>query len=154
LGEEPALFAKLLKPILERFVASFDDPASPGIIKFWSTCAHETGGSGPYYLSGWVTAFCLWDDDGNFLRPEGSPVGPPTLEKFARERAGCELDGVLYHRVDTDNIPSTLVSVPVTLNDNGTMYDTRMVAGLAGVSVTSSGAMLDEGDIPNGDSRI
>jgi hypothetical protein len=145
LGEEPTLFAELLKPVLNRFVASFDDPISSSVVDFWSTCAHETGGSGPFFLSGWITAFCFWDEDGKALYPKDGPVGPPTLESFMGSRAGCKLDGVLYHRVNTDDIPSSLASVPVTLDDNGIIYKTRMVAGLVGMSVTSSGVPLDEG---------
>ena len=139
LGKEPTLFARLLKPVLEHFVASFDEPESDKVKNFWSTCAHESGGSGPLYLSGWVTAFCFWDEDGKPLYPSEGPIGPPTMEGREMARAGCELDGILYHRVDTDKIPPGLVSVPVKVDDNGVLYATRMVAGLAGISATSSG---------------
>ncbi|KAE8167930.1 hypothetical protein BDV40DRAFT_252127 [Aspergillus tamarii] len=137
LGEQPAIFARLLRPVLERFVTSFDDPSSQHIRDFWSKCAHETGGSGPYYLSGWITAFCFWKEDGECLYRDG-PIGPVTLQAFAGDRAGCELDGILYHRVDTDDIPCGFASVPVKVNDNGDEYNTRMVAGLVGIQATSS----------------
>ncbi|KAE8366549.1 hypothetical protein BDV27DRAFT_143537 [Aspergillus caelatus] len=137
LGEQPAIFTRLLRPVLERFVTSFDDPSSQHIRDFWSKCAHETGGSGPYYLSGWITAFCFWDEDGKCLYRDG-PIGPVTLAAFAGNRAGCELDGILYHRVDTSDIPCGFASVPVKVNDNGDEYNTRMVAGLVGIQATSS----------------
>ncbi|KAE8418953.1 hypothetical protein BDV36DRAFT_252703 [Aspergillus pseudocaelatus] len=137
LGEQPARFTRLLRPVLERFVISFDDLSSQHIRDFWSKCTHETGGSGPYYLSGWNTAFCFWDEDGKCLYRDG-PIGPVTLAAFAGNRAGCELDGILYHRVNTSDIPCGFASVPVKVNDNGDEYNTRMVAGLVGIQATSS----------------
>lgn len=56
-GEEPSLFASLLKPVLGSFVASFDHPDSSQTLE----------GSGYDYLSGWITAFCFWDTDGKCL---------------------------------------------------------------------------------------
>ncbi|CAG7930142.1 unnamed protein product [Penicillium olsonii] len=41
LGNEPARFAQLLRPILNHFVASFDSPSSPAVLDFWSKCAHR-----------------------------------------------------------------------------------------------------------------
>ncbi|KAE8130798.1 hypothetical protein BDV38DRAFT_289316 [Aspergillus pseudotamarii] len=61
-----------------------------------------------------------------------------TLEAFAGNRAGCELDGILYHRVDTSDIPCGFASVPVKVNDHGDEYNTRMVADLVGIQANSS----------------
>ncbi|KAE8373506.1 hypothetical protein BDV26DRAFT_271957 [Aspergillus bertholletiae] len=140
-------FARLLRPILERFVASFDDPSSPHIREFWNKCVHETGGSGPYYLSGWITAFCFWDEKGNCLYRNG-PIGPVTLAPFEGRRAGCELDGVLYHRVDTSNIPCGFASVPVKVVDNGDECQTIMIAGLVGIRTISTAPTPDAVDDP------
>lgn len=52
-GDEPTMFYNLLKPVLTRFVKSFDNPDSEEIRDFWQKIAHERhGGSGPSYLSG------------------------------------------------------------------------------------------------------
>lgn len=142
-GSEPALFAQLLRPVLEHFVASFDNPSSPGVLEFWNRCAHKlSGGSGPIYLSGWITAFCFWDEDGKSLCGN-QRVGRVAQEKFAGYRDGCELDGVLFHNVETDDIPLGASSVPVKLNDNGDLYETKMLAGMVGIQATSSGQTLD-----------
>lgn len=126
-GKEPARFASLLEPVLKRFVASFDDPTSPVLREFWNQCAHHVGGgSGPTYLSGWVTAFCFWDEEGTCL---DNP-----------ERDGnAVLDGVEFHIVDTDKIPAGYSSVPVKLDDNGREYDTNMLAGMVGIHAGSEG---------------
>ncbi|KAI9925410.1 hypothetical protein ASPWEDRAFT_41490 [Aspergillus wentii DTO 134E9] len=139
-GKEPTQFASLLRPVLTRFVASFDDPTSQETIDFWSKSVHKSGGSGPHYLSGWITAFCFWNQEGVPLYRE--PTGPVSLEDFKAQSAGCELDGVLFHRVDTDNIPTAFAHVPVNVNDNGREYKTTMLAGLIGIEAKSSGAVL------------
>ncbi len=143
LGTEPSLFTELLRPTLKRFVQSFDTPQKSDIVDFWNRAVHEAGGSGPYYLSGWVTAFCFWNEDGKSLY--GEPERPVTWEPFAGSNAGCELDGVLYHRVDTEDIPCGFASVPVKVDDNGTIYNTKMLAGSVGIQGSSSGQLLDEG---------
>ncbi|KAL0573501.1 hypothetical protein V5O48_008454 [Marasmius crinis-equi] len=147
LGDEPKQFAALLKPILRHFVASFDDPQSESVRTFWERIAHKTGGSGPYYLSGWITAFCFWDQDGKSLYGNG-PEGPVSLKAFEGRRAGCDIDGVLYHRVNTKNIPAGFASVPVTVNDNGRVFETKMVAGLMGIEASSTGDNLAGTDGP------
>ena len=76
-------------------------------------------------------------------------------------RPGCDVDGTLYHRVDTTDIPNGYVSLPVTVDDNGVIYKTRMVAGSVGIQLRSSGLTVDAsqayeygssfGWVPNGD---
>lgn len=130
LGKEPAKFAKLLQPVLKRFVTSFDSPPLRETRDFWGKCVHEIpGGSGPPYLSGWITAFCFWDDKGNPLD--------------AGKRRGCELDGVKFYQIDIADIPAGFASVPVTVDDNGAVYKTNMIAGMVGIGVSSSGKSVD-----------
>jgi len=52
-GEETTRFYTLLKPVVKRFVRSFEDPTSDEVVSFWQRIAHFTeGGSGPSYYSG------------------------------------------------------------------------------------------------------
>ncbi|GJP88467.1 CFEM domain family protein [Aspergillus niger] len=119
LGAEPAQFARLLRPVLHRFIISFDEPTSDSVREFWGLCADRiSGGSGPSYLSGWITAFCYWNEKGQPM-DKGTP--------------GCELDGVQFHRVDFTDIPGAFASVPMKVNDNGTEYETELVAGVVGI---------------------
>ena len=135
LGDEPAKFTDLLRPVLQRFVSSFDSPNSPQILDFWSKCVHQSGGSGPHYLSGWITAFCFWDPDGRSLYGD-EPHRSTNRRFFKNHDVGFELDGMLFHRVDTDDIPAGYASVPVTVDDNGNVLETRMLAGLVGIQAT------------------
>ena len=51
-GEEPKTWYGLLKPVLSRFVTSFDSPDAAETKDFWQKIAHYSGGgSGPTYLS-------------------------------------------------------------------------------------------------------
>lgn len=64
-GEETTRFYTLLKPVVSRFVRSFENSAGEEVVSFWQRIAHFTeGGSGPSYFSGWITAFCFWDARG------------------------------------------------------------------------------------------
>ena len=135
LGLEPSQFCSLLRPVLSRFVNSFDEPASEDTINFWQRIAHyHWGGSGPSYYSGWITAFCFWNKDGKSLHAIDPPDGK-TLR----------LDGVAYHRIESDEVPSGYSSVPVTVDDNGDSFDAMMVAGSVGINCTSSGDELADG---------
>ncbi|PLB36002.1 DUF4419 domain-containing protein [Aspergillus candidus] len=142
LGDEPARFAQLLRPVLNHFVASFDRPDAPDVLTFWSKCAHEESmGSGPDYLTGWITVFCFWDEDGKLLHREN--IHSSSSREFESGETEFGLDDALSRHVDTGDVPSGHASVPVTVDDNGTVYDTVMLAGLVGIEATSSGAMLD-----------
>lgn len=52
-GEETAEWYTLLKPVVSRFVRSFDEPGSEDTLDFWQKIAHYyNNGSGPTYLCG------------------------------------------------------------------------------------------------------
>lgn len=133
-GSEAKQFAHLLVPVLDFFVRTFGEPEAPEVVEFWSKIAHEeTNGSGPTYLSGWLTAFCFWDADGKSMYN-----GDHTIAD-----GGCEIGGAKYSKMDMDNIPAGYASVPVTVDDNGHEIKTRMVAGSVGIAVSTSGDKLD-----------
>ncbi|KAJ7612393.1 hypothetical protein DFH06DRAFT_1371532 [Mycena polygramma] len=69
-GVETIAWYHLLVPVISRFVKAFDDQNGKSNIDFWQNVAHfEPGGSGPSYYSGWITAFCVFDDKGKWLGP-------------------------------------------------------------------------------------
>ncbi|KAL8756547.1 MAG: hypothetical protein Q9184_004461 [Pyrenodesmia sp. 2 TL-2023] len=144
LGPEPEQFAKLLNPVLEYCIRSFDAPDDPAVRSFWTRIAHQNGGSGRHYLSGWITAFCFWDGSGKclFNAPAGA-VNTKDRSKSYATSPGCNIDGILYHRVDTNDIPNGYVSVPVTVDDHGRIYKTRMMAGSVGIQLRRSGLPVD-----------
>jgi hypothetical protein len=132
-GDEPTNLAEQLRPILRKFIAMFDANAKsdPELQAFWGRVAdkHDMG-SGPTWFSGWITAFCMWDEDGKLINR-------------CRDDSGLELDGVRYSQIDIEKIPAGFASVPVKVDDNGTKYNTKMIAGSFGIQATSSGQQTD-----------
>lgn len=133
-GDEPTTFAEQLRPILRNFIATFDAQSKPSaeVNDFWSRIAdRHSGGSGPTWFSGWITAFCMWDEDGKLI----GRIDDKHLV----------LDGVKYNRIDIKDIPKGFASVPVEVDDNGTKYQTKMIAGSLGIQATRSGQKADSG---------
>jgi len=158
-GFEATAWYHLLRPVLSRFVNAFDDPNGKENIDFWGKVAHiHSGGSGPSYLMGWVTAFCVFDADGKWqgphllnLPPSGSPSAEYTKlsgEAFAKDHFAPQrdsrrpsyltLDGVSYPRIETEDIPAGTAEVDVKLDDNGEIFKTLLVAGNMGSAIGSS----------------
>jgi hypothetical protein len=171
-GQEPTTWSNLLKPVLKRFLESIQNPESDEVLDFWQRIVHKYNmGSGPTYLSGWITAFCFWDVEGRLLyRDEGPPserneardlnfhrdIMTSFVPAFPGEKDRQQdwnglsdpyltLDGAFYHRVDIDQIPPGFGSVPVHVDDNGHKYETTMVAGSLGIKGVSSGKPLQNG---------
>ncbi|KAG0288429.1 hypothetical protein BGZ96_007818 [Linnemannia gamsii] len=122
-GEETTQWCDLLKEVLTRFVETFNNPDSEETKDFWGRIAHIRGGSGPSYLSGWITAFCFFSSEGVCLY---------------RKNGGLTLGDVAFHRVETGDIPTGYADVPVLLDDNGRKTKAVMVAGLVGTRVTGN----------------
>ena len=145
-GAEPSQFCKVLRPVISRFVRSFDEPTSEDIISFWQRIAHYSSmGSGPSYYSGWITAFCFWDQGGMCLYKISHFGEPREALSWERDRfPSLKLDGVSYHRIESDKVPPGYSSVPVKVNDNGFEFDSMMVAGSVGINCISSGDEPDK----------
>ncbi|KAH7114140.1 hypothetical protein B0J13DRAFT_460411 [Dactylonectria estremocensis] len=140
-SEELVRFHHLLAPVLGYMARTFDDATDSSIVNFWARMAHESGGSGVHYISGWLTAFCFWDSEGKSLYRE--PQGGVDVHSSNMDLPGCNIDDTLYHRINTDAIPVGWAGAPIEVNDNGTMYKTMMVAGSMGMHISSSREMLD-----------
>ena len=131
-GEEPKAWAAMLRPILTRFVKAFDEPD----IDFWGrVCHYHPQGSGPTYLSGWITAFCVWSSQGKWQGPSLS--GPSrTITLLGGETvSGLVLDEVSYPVIDRGDVPIGFCEVDVKLDDNGVTLPCMMVSGHVAYSV-------------------
>ena len=125
-GEEPKAWAALLRPILTRFVRAFDGEPD---IDFWSqVCDDHSFGSGVSYLSGWITAFCVWSSEGKW---QGPSLSEPKTVRVLRGRPVPEfvLDEVSYPVIGSGDIPVGFCEVDVTLDDNGVTLPCMMVSG-------------------------
>ncbi|KAJ7214617.1 hypothetical protein C8J57DRAFT_1440617 [Mycena rebaudengoi] len=150
-GVEAIAWYHLLHPVISRFVAAFDAPASRENVNFWQRVAHyDTQDSGPSYYSGWISAFAVFSPTGEWLGnwldkdvKSAEAVGSLSAEKFwviyaPYAAKDLVLDGTPYHRVDSINVPPGYAEVDVKLNDNGELFDCMMTAGMIGMKVSSS----------------
>ncbi|KAK0640606.1 hypothetical protein B0T16DRAFT_200449 [Cercophora newfieldiana] len=118
-GEEPAEFCKGLVPVLTGMVRTFEEGEERKEVKrFWETICDYQGGSGMDHYSGWVTAFCFWDDKGK------------RIKRFWENNA-----------VDGKDIPGGFSKVPLKIDDNGEEIDAKMLVGSVAIVCSSSGKM-------------
>ncbi|KAJ7322917.1 hypothetical protein DFH08DRAFT_1029983 [Mycena albidolilacea] len=143
-GVEAIAWYHLLHPVISRFVAAFDAPASRENIDFWQR------DSGPSYYSGWISAFAVFSPTGEWLGnwldkdvKSAEAAGSLSAEQFwvtyaPNAAKDLVLDGTPYHQVDSINVPPGYAEVDVKLNDNGELFDCMMTAGMIGMKVSSS----------------
>ncbi|CAL8089663.1 unnamed protein product [Orchesella dallaii] len=107
----------LLEPVMKQFVNAKRGTVD---LDFWQRiCHYESGGSGPDYLSGWITVFCVFDQDGNLQA---------SLTKWPR--------------IESDDVPTGIVEVNIKINDNGAEYNSVMFAGHVASEVKDDGCTL------------
>jgi hypothetical protein len=107
-GEQPSNYAKRLRPLLSRFVRTFDDPMSTESNDFWSQIVHakvkheSCCGRPPlqYMVSGWILGFFYWEAEGrvNQRFAEG------WADRFSSP-GGLVYDDVHYGQVPLEDIP-------------------------------------------------
>ncbi|KAH7926767.1 hypothetical protein BV22DRAFT_1194100 [Leucogyrophana mollusca] len=159
-GIQTLAWYHLLHPIISQFVTSFDRPDSPENIDFWNKVAHfEGGGSGPTWLSGWITAFCVFNEQGQWqgnrlnedrvrdhepkklLRPADplllTPAQFASVYTIRERNPHLVLDGFPYPMIDSADIPCGYAHLNVKLDDNGELFDTVLVAGTVGSQICS-----------------
>lgn len=104
-----------LRPILAEMLAT--RRGVDNMDSFWERIlTNSGGGSGPRYISGWIRAFCAFTDKGVY---QGNK-----------------------DRINTNDIPIGVLSVPVTVDDNGNEHKCTLVAGQMGADVVLMGAGL------------
>jgi hypothetical protein len=90
-------------------------------------------------LSGWLAAFCYWNERGNHTYQYGNDgTDMPATEEADRRR--LVIDGIVFPVIATRGIPRAMTEVPVKILDFGAgiQYDTTVVAGFVGVESTAS----------------
>ncbi|ORY16581.1 hypothetical protein BCR34DRAFT_597590 [Clohesyomyces aquaticus] len=106
-GDEPVAYGKQLRPILSRFVKTFEEPDSRATREFWNNIVHAESqhlcGAPPYVLSGWLMGFFYWDVTGKVL-PQ-------------RDFGALKLDGVSYVKRGIDALPVGYAQAPFIMLD-------------------------------------
>ncbi|KAM0460012.1 hypothetical protein ACHAO4_002140 [Trichoderma viride] len=117
-------FANMLRPILRHMIHSFTHPTSEEIKAFWNTIVTilPPGSVEFSALSGWITAFCYWNEEGAL-----ASHGP----------SNAMLDGELYPTIPVRRIPAGSASVPVKVTINEEICDCTLIAGSVGIQAFS-----------------
>ncbi|KAI0514651.1 hypothetical protein F5B22DRAFT_226152 [Xylaria bambusicola] len=147
-GEEPQLFRDVLRPVVRGFVETFDNPADERVRDFWSRAIDHQRGSGMNHLSGWITAFLIWDEEGKFrITKRLQDRAKDAAQKAFAPDSSAPLSlhplseiGWAGYRVDLNQVPAGFVSVPVKLKNPETevMVDTQLLAGSVAMEALTS----------------
>ncbi|KAF4430536.1 hypothetical protein F53441_13940 [Fusarium austroafricanum] len=132
-GTELAEFASRLIPIIQRISVSLKRPHSAQASEFWGSMVKKDWGSTSNTITGWLSAFCFWDSNGDATDPDNKAV---------------EVDGVLCWRVKYKRIPLGFASMPIKLIDQGCLSNCTMIGGMTSIWSSkweSSGAEDDPG---------
>lgn len=123
-----------LKPIFVELVRASQGNHSP---EFWSRVyANHSEESGSSFMSGWSTAFCCFTGNGKW---QGDAH---TYKRWNDDLKTFDLHTSVYPVIDTSDIPSGIVSVPVRLvYPDESEHKTRMFAGSFAMNVIGDCAL-------------
>ena len=105
-------WCELLHQLVDKFIEAFDGIEDK---TFWNTIVHESGGSGPSYIGGWISVLNPFDDKMNYI------LGPD-----------------MFTRIEDNNISDTLVNVDFKIDDNGNEFDAKFQGGFYGATIVGN----------------
>lgn len=115
----------MLEPVIDNFIQSVNKNPNK---KWWNKiCSNQGGGSGLSYISGWLSTFCVFSEDGNWL---GDQFKIKVRNKFWNKTFISQ-----WPIIDTNDIPTGYVKIPLKINDNGKDYNSVMTAGHIGCKI-------------------
>jgi hypothetical protein len=141
-GGELADWSKLLTKVVGKMVETFDQPDRQATKDFWMRAVHQAGRDGSLTvetLSGWITAFCRWDEEGRTIRQVDEAASTSYGQQHI-DRKRFVIDDVAFPIISPKDVPRAATEVPITFLDalTGIRYETTAVAGLVGVKPSAS----------------
>ncbi|RQM28653.1 hypothetical protein B5M09_006076 [Aphanomyces astaci] len=139
-----AKWQRMLEPVLDQFVAAANNTPDVG---FWRRICHAVGGgSGPSYLSGWITLFSVFNDQGEWMgdprtesvtmwRTSNVQGGAPAIE------AHVETIGGDFPVVEMADVAPGYLTVDVTVIDHSVRFTTVLFAGHLAYKVEGKNAI-------------
>jgi hypothetical protein len=113
-------WVELLSPVLDNFIKSAE--GNPDL-EWWNKVCHRySGGSGPSFLSGWVTVFNVFSNEGAWLADNRSDSWRGVVNSE-------------YPLVNTNDIAYGFVSFNVVIDDDGREFQAEMYAGCMGADI-------------------
>lgn len=146
-GDEPEEWSKLLTKVIEKMIETYDHPDDETTKDFWMKAVHKTGwegsGQGLESLSGWLTAFCFWNDKGEKIT-QYTDMDIRMYYLFDHEnladRKRLWIDDVQFPIIRAKEVPKAVVEVPIKVVDTmaNMEYETTVIAGSVGMTATAS----------------
>lgn len=116
---------KMLGPILQHFTESVKGKPDIG---WWSRVCNKIGhGSGPRWLSGWITTFCVFNDSGKWIGDDLSKESYGVGITNPNKDCGYSEEG--WPIINCNDIPKGFVQLDLVIDDNGVLYKTELLAG-------------------------
>ena len=128
-GEETRAWGEMLRPIILRFISAFDgEPDEP----FWNQVCHQTTQQcGDEYYTGWITAFCPFDERGKWQ----------LFTPWVPEHIGhLQIDDIVYQALKIENVSWGFAQVDIKIIEQGRPIEATFVAGLMGVKISDGPA--------------
>jgi hypothetical protein len=141
LGNEPRLYSLGLRPILNRFITTFDIPNDPTIRIFWNDMVtislRQRLCETTDIVSGWINAFHLWDATGKPLSPGFTltqTVGNSTVQSGEET---VHLDNLIYPGRKIQDLPTAYSEVASCMGgDHVSELHTKTKVGMLAKSIT------------------
>ncbi|KAF2434088.1 hypothetical protein EJ08DRAFT_23167 [Tothia fuscella] len=132
-GAEPVLYALHLRPILSRFVATFEKPNDKLIRLFWNDMVTATPRQKrcdtTRLVTGWINVFHMWDGAGNLI-----PLAPRTAAETTAE--AVILDSVECPWRHIGDLPTAYSKIPVCVaSDHPPDKDGEVLMGMMAKSI-------------------
>lgn len=137
-GEEPKEWAEMLRVILRRFIRAFDKGGPPRSDQaFWERMIDKAGLSAGNYISGWMSAFCAWDNKGIFFecrtrQGNGKEVlvfdGVTFPRVYSPPEGYAEVDVILVDLISKEKMDCTMLAGHIGMAVEGRMQDTIRIA--------------------------
>jgi hypothetical protein len=142
-GKQPAIYGAVLRPILSRFIETFDKSNNVGIRQFWSDIVTLTPKQRlcrtTDLVTGWINAFHYWDGAGDLVTNINSTSNPPNSisESGEQSQSGAlVLDSVTYPWRHRKDLPTTYSHTLVCLaGDTPGWGRSQLLVGMLAKSV-------------------
>lgn len=125
-GEETYWWGEMLRPIIRRFIRAFDGQLHT---LFWNQICHRAPGMcGEEHYTGWITAFCPFDEKGRWQL--FTPQVPAHINHL-------RIDEIQYQALRVDKVPWGFCQVDFKVADSSNESETTctFMAGLMGQRV-------------------
>jgi hypothetical protein len=126
-----AKWLDLLLPVLAKFVETAS--GSPDLNWWNKVCSEISGGSGPSYISGWVSVFTVFSNKGEWI-----------ANKFSDEWR--DIKNNEWPLINTNDISNGYVSFKVKVNNDGVEFEAIMYSGIMSANIINNNTIIPKMD--------